>query len=137
VRQYVALAFLGLNPDEVTAAVGVSPTDAHRAGDERAPGVVWRHHYWRLKSGVAEEEIDAATHFAALFTKLEPRLTAIRELADRCAPVVNWVVHVGPDERTPAGSIPRVILGKCCDIGAALDVDMYFDAGSGFVETGP
>jgi hypothetical protein len=126
VRQYVELGFMH-NPDEITALLEIQPTEAHKAGDERIPGKIWKHDFWALRSGVDDSEIDAERHFAALFDKLGSRICTIREFARRSEPVVSWVILVFADEQVPNGVIPGELLGKIYEIGADLNVSMYFD----------
>ena len=127
-RQYVELGFMRMNPDDITEILSVQPTTAHKAGEERVPGAIWKYDSWALRSGVIESELDAAKHFSALFSILGGRGASIRELAKRVDPVISWVVNVCADEQTPIGVIPCSVLAKIAEIGADLNVSMYFDS---------
>ena len=126
-RQYVELGFMHISPDAVTALLDIQPTEAHKAGDERVSGKVWKHDHWALRSGIDESEIVAEKHFTALLDKVESRVPVIRDLAKRVDPVITWVIMVSADVQTPNGVIPRSLLGKIHEIGADLNVSMYFD----------
>lgn len=115
------------DPDEVTALLGIQPTEAHRAGDERVPGKAWKHDYGSLRSGINESEIDAENHFSALFNKLGGNISALKELAKRVQPTISWVIEIFANEQTPNGVIPHSLLGQIYEIGATLNVSMYFD----------
>jgi hypothetical protein len=128
VKQYVRLVFMGIDPDEVTRLLGIAPTKTRKTRRQEASGGPWSHDLWELTSPVDEDEIVAEKHFEALFERLEPCARAIRDLALRCEPVVSWIVQAGPDESAPVGVISSATLGKIHDIGACLNVDMYFDA---------
>jgi Domain of unknown function (DUF4279) len=125
-KQYVRLSFIGLDPDEITRRLGIKPTLTRRAAQERAADEVWRHDFWELTSEVGENEIVADAHFRALLKRLAPHFDAIRQLDSE--PTISWVIHVGPDEATPDSLISAYTLAKIAELGACLDVDMYFDA---------
>jgi hypothetical protein len=125
-KQYVRLTFIDLDPDEITRRLGIEPTLTRRAGEERAGGKVWRHDFWELTSAVGESEIVADTHFRALLERLGPHFDTIRGLDSE--PTISWVVHVGPDEATPDGILSAFVLARIAELGASLNVDMYFDA---------
>jgi hypothetical protein len=126
VKQYVRLTFIDVDPEAITRRLGIEPTEFHKSGDERAPGLSWRRDSWQLTSEVDENEIAADTHLRALLNRLAPHFDTIRGLDSE--PTISWVVHVGPDEATPDGLISAFTLAKIAELGACLNVDMYFDA---------
>src|ERR1700735_1483531 len=93
-KQYVELSFMGIDPDEVTATLGIEPTVTRRAGESEGAGPRWKRHYWSLRSGIDESELDTTMHFAALFDKIEPSGAAINKLSSLNNPVISWVVNV-------------------------------------------
>ncbi|MFY9739679.1 MAG: DUF4279 domain-containing protein [Candidatus Cybelea sp.] len=133
-KQYVQLSLMGIDPKTLTERLGIQPTAFAVAGQERRPGVFWRHHRWELRTDAAETEFDTEAHFRKLLEQIRPHINAIRELKD-VEKAVSWVVEVGPDEQTPIGVISPGTLAALHEIGVHLNVSLYFDAGSGFVET--
>lgn len=120
---------MGVDPDEVTRALGLFPTETRKAGAERAPGKVWHHHDWSIRSGVSETEIDAAKHFEDLFAILQPHIADINAFTKRwhVTPSISWVVYVFADEQAPNGVIPPQTFRILCELDAWLNVSLYFD----------
>jgi hypothetical protein len=125
--QYVELSFMGVPPKEVYDLIPIVPTICHAAGEERIPGVPWKNDLWAVRSTSPESELDISVHFANLFKRLSPHFAAIKNLAKRASPTVSWVVVVSADENTPIGVISPETLRTLCELGAVLNVSLYFD----------
>jgi len=126
-KQYVELNFTSLEPKQVAALVSIEPTECHAAGDERIPGAAWRRSHWTLRSKTPENEIDASVHFEDLIAQLKPHLEDLKKVAKLATPTVSWVVRVFADGQSPNGVIPPEALRTICELGAVLNVSLYFD----------
>lgn len=66
----------------VTAALGISPTRSHEAGDPRSSRdpSPWPHSYWRLESDLPNDR-DLHEHLGQLLDLVEPKTSALQALA--------------------------------------------------------
>lgn len=82
---HVSFRFIGpqVDPDEVTSRLGLSPMEAHKAGepDPKHPTRTHSTGFWAIDSGVSTvDPIDV--HISRLLDQLEPRAEALAELRD-------------------------------------------------------
>ena len=126
-RTYATLRVIpdGFAPDEVTEALGVSPTVVYHAGKSMYPArphVLARQDAWHLRSTPAVESTDAARHIDWILDQIEPRALALAGIQARAAEVslsCFWVSahgHGGPS--LLPGQMQRL---------AALNLPLWFD----------
>jgi len=128
-EQYVEYGFIGPCALKLLDSVPIKPTECHAAGDERLPGVPWRHDHWAIRSSYPEGEINAAAHFDNLLNLLRPHFAELKKIGASAAPTISWVVFVGADGETPNGVLSASILKDICELGADLNVSLYVENG--------
>ncbi len=127
-RTWATLRIWGrdLDPDSVTALLGVVPSKSFRRGDQRNPRSVWPHGRWSLTSEGQMTSTDLEAHIQWLLDRIEPRgagLAALREDASVKADVFCFwesaTGHGGP-EFSPA------LLSRLGALALPLGIDIYF-----------
>jgi hypothetical protein len=130
-RTFVTLRIYpeSLDPDEVTARLGIQPTSWQRRGQVRNPAserpVPAKLHGWFLTSKGAVESRDVRRHLAWLLAQLGPRADAIRDLqAGGCRMDVfcYWLSrngHGGP-------AVSPAQMSQLARLGLELGFDVYF-----------
>jgi hypothetical protein len=115
-----------LDPTEVTARLGIQPSDWQRRGEARKPGNrPAKLHGWFLSSDGAVDSRDVRRHLDWLLALLEPKTDAVHALqADGCSMDVScyWV-------SCSAGGGPSVRpeqMGKLARLRLELWFDVYF-----------
>lgn len=119
-----------LDPADVTARLGIEPSDWQRRGESRKPGDrPAKLHGWFLTSEGLIESRDVRKHLDWLLSRIGPRAEAIHALqSNGCCMDVScfWVSasgHGGPSVR-PAQ------MGELARLGLELGFDVYL-GGSG------
>ncbi len=130
-RTYATLRIYpeALDPSDVTARLGIEPSDWQRQGESRKPGDrPAKLHGWFLSSEGAVESRDVRRHLDWLLARLTPRADAVVALqAEGCRMDVScfWVSasgHGGPSVR-PAQ------MGELARLGLELWFDVYLGSG--------
>jgi hypothetical protein len=113
------------DPSEVSAALGLEPTDIQRVGESyerRGISRVYRLSGWFLCSNTQVESYDSAKHLDWLLQRLQPRQAALEGLRSqgwRMDIACLWDSHAGHGGPTLSADILRRL--------AALGVELWFD----------
>lgn len=131
--QYVVLYIIGADPDIVNARLAPLVADrSQRKGEsslrfgERGPRIVAKRPCWGYVGNTSKSEIDSTIHFRRLLASFEAVWGPLLELARTNQVVLTWIVNVYADEQTPASGLEPDVVRKMAELGAKLDVDMYF-----------
>lgn len=118
-----------LDPEDVTARLGIEPSDCQRRGVPKHPGSrPPKLHGWFLSSDGAVASRDVRRHLDWLLTRIGPRADAVLRLqAEGCEMDVScyWVSaagHGGP-------SLPPDQMGELARLGLELWFDVYLGGG--------
>lgn len=122
---YLSLRGDSLEPDAVTAAIGVVPT---RIGLKASPTP--KTSYWHFSSGkVVAEVVDGHELAETLVLPLLSRAATIRAVAQRygASLTLQVVLTISMDDRlsTPGIGFSEAVVGFLASIGATIDVDTY------------
>ncbi len=114
-----------VNPEEITAMVGVTPTQTWRTGDLVDPRATVRRksNGWKVSS-----ESDTAADLGELVGKvlviLRPGWPVLQQLVAQHNALFNCVVHVY-DSGAPAISLDKDLIRAVADLGVGVDIDLY------------
>ncbi len=116
-----------LDPQAVTALLGLTPTRCFKRGDKRGEGKEWSHGYWEVSSDGITQSTDLALHIKWLLDQLEPLKIKLMELiaAESLDAEIScfWILPGGHD-----GLILQPFLQKqIADLGIKLELDIYCD----------
>jgi hypothetical protein len=111
------------SPEDVTARLGLQPTQSWRTGDPIGKSArLYAMNGWSLSSGLdASAELD--DHVRALLGLLEPAMPALRELSERWDLELSCALYAR--EYVPACHFDRETIERLASIGAEIDVDLY------------
>jgi hypothetical protein len=119
----LALYSKDLEPGEISRALGVQPTSAHRRGDRkgpRSPG--YRTGAWLLtESGRAPEQTEAV--IARLLQQLPQEAAVWRELQAKYRIQIRLGVHMSGWNQ--GFSIPREQIERIAKLEASMEFDIY------------
>ena len=116
----VRFSFYGFDcdPEEITLAVGIEPSEITRIGETRFKG-----NAWTVESGISEE-VDLPTQVRSLLHRLDSSWPSLVQLGQRYDAVITCVVEsYGGDQ--PAIYFEKDIVKRVAELNAHLDVDLY------------
>ena len=114
-----------LDPEAVTACLGISPTWRRRRGEARRITETWRHGFWELESSAHVQSEDLAEHLRWVADQIEPVAHTLSrflagsgtEMEIRCAwmfPGANgFTLSALLLERIAALGLPLVVSAYC------------------------
>jgi len=113
------------DPDDFTAATGLTPTTCWRKGDV-SRGRARQHSFWCLTVGpdLTPEHEEQVLH---LLDVMEPQAEVIARLIEQNdvdAQFGLWSRDAGTDESTPDVQLSSSVLNRVTALGASLDIDM-------------
>lgn len=114
-----------LDPDEVTAYLGMAPSKTWRVGDPVIPGAKLREkaNGWLLKSGLPLAA-PLEEHIRSLMELLQPVWPALVELCNKRHAEIYCVVYSYGGDR-PGIFFDRDAVRRAADLNADIDVDLY------------
>lgn len=115
-----------LDPDEITALLGIAPVSTWRIGDQRgrSPTVRYRYSGWFCDSGLPQSA-DVEAHTTALLERLAPVWPAAVAIGARHYTEVAFVIYShGPTQ--PALVFDGASVKRIAELNAALDVSFYY-----------
>lgn len=118
------LTGLDLDPDKVTAVVGIIPSKTWRIGDlvdERA-AVRYKKNGWRLKSDLPATD-DFEKHVTSVLERLQSGWWPLVELCSRYSAELDCVVYSYGGGR-PAIIFGRDIVKRAAELHAEISVDL-------------
>lgn len=122
---YFALYGDDFDPDQVTDAIGISPTSIKRKANPSPKQSVWV-----LSSGLRQGEVlDLYSVASELVQKLRPHQMAIQSAITtfRLTPVLQVVLSIPEAGSTPTPSMgfDQVVIAFVAAVGATIDIDSY------------
>jgi len=127
-RIYAELAIYGndLDPASITELLGLLPSETWLRDEPKSirPGPTHEQGCWKLKT--LESNCPLEDHLTVLMVQLATCKNSIRTLSSlvNSAVEISVVVHI--DDETPDISLSKSAIKWISEIGAALDIDMYF-----------
>jgi len=125
VRVYLAIMSVALSPAEITARIGLTPSETHAIGDPISPMMKYREHWWEIEPqrdvpGSVEEKV------AVVLDAVQPAVAQIAALKPACQVRVT-VVFEGwrGDPQFGSFDIDARIVGRLAELGAELYFDLY------------
>lgn len=120
---HFTLTGTSFEPEEVTAATGLSPDQAWRVGDPIGSSRrSYEHNGWRIASGIGDT-LDVGEQLEALLARLEPVRAGLEKFMATEHGEIGCVVYA--HESVPEMHFGRDALRRVADLGAAIDVDLY------------
>lgn len=124
------IAGSAVDPDVVSAAMGMAPDQSHRKGDVHGARthVLRKQGYWSITSSShVNPSADTNEHIEWLIQQVAPK---IKLLADYCAQ--GWNVDVVVAIHTSAGhggpTLRPAVLSRLAALGLEVSLDLYPDA---------
>jgi hypothetical protein len=117
-----------LDPDPITAATGLEPTDSHRKGDTHGtpPRRVgsYRSGYWSTDSDLDDQD-SLESHIESLLVKLEPVAAAIRSVCASQQLAADFSCAHWTADFESGFELSAQTLGRMSALGAGLWVYVY------------
>jgi hypothetical protein len=112
---------------QVTALMGIEPSETRAAGDLSGSGRVVQSNQWVLRSPLVRGDHPIQDYLEALLPLLESRSSAVRRLAEGCSIGINCVgYYYGAN---PGLHLSAQLIGRLAALGVAVDFDLYNHAG--------
>jgi hypothetical protein len=110
-------------PEDISKLLGLPCDSALRIGERRGKvGAISKEHEWILNSGLFESQ-PLENHLEALLNRLDLHKEAIFSLSETNTVEVSCVIYCSS---APALNFPKSLIKKFEQLGAGLDVDLYF-----------
>ena len=111
---------------EISAALGIEPTESWRRGDPGKYNPSRPDSGWCLHSPMARSNTNLGAHIEALLPLLKQRSSAIRNLSERFR---TCLVCVGTydSSASPGLHLSREAVALLASLGMAIDADLYFE----------
>jgi hypothetical protein len=117
----------GVEPDEVTAALGLEPTYSARKGDhfrQNPRYMVHRSNIW-THSVTADSNVPFEEQIPSLLDQLEARSVALDDLLDRADVEAELFLGFSSGDGQGGTFFPPGLLSRIGALGLALDLDLY------------
>jgi hypothetical protein len=117
------------DPDSLTRATGVLPTETQRAGDPLSPPLPLgrtrvRSSAWIVRSA-ATDPIFLEPHVESILEHLRPGWDALVNACRWHRVSLNCVLNCMPDQTTPAVHLNPSAVRALAELGAEVDIDLY------------
>ncbi|HBE17942.1 MAG TPA: hypothetical protein DEG17_17565 [Cyanobacteria bacterium UBA11149] len=129
---YFRLSGVDLDPDEITAKVGIEPTETWKTGDliirPKGRRVTRKFSLWKVKSKLDPlGELDPTEvldlHVESVFEQLEPGWESLVKICRDYDALICGVVYVYTD--MPAICLTKENIKKISELNAGIDIDVY------------
>ena len=119
------LTGLDFEPEEITAKVGIIPSEIWRVGDLISQRATIRHKHngWSVNSKL-EKSADLEDHVQSVLEQLQPGWLSLVELCKRYYAEIECVIYIVGDDR-PAIHFDKHIMQQVAELNAEIDVDLY------------
>lgn len=114
-----------LEPDAITARIGIQPTRTNIRGEPRTPksGLVWKANHWIFEPQKdVPDELERKLSF--LLAQLENVATSIFTLSEECDISIN-IVYKGYHEWMGGWHLDKQTMSRILSLGAGVDLDIY------------
>ena len=114
-----------LDPEEITALLGIIPTKTWRVDDLVHPkaGVRRKSNGWSLKSNL-DKSVDLDEQIKSIFEQLQPSWQCLVEICQRYDAMINCAVY--GYKYIPSIYFDKHIVRKTAELNAEIDVDIYY-----------
>ena len=112
---------------EVTALMGIEPSETRTAGDKSNSGRVVKTNRWVLQSPLLRGEYPIQEYLETLLPLLEARSTALACLAEVCSVGINCVGYYYGSN--PGLHLSAPLIARLAALGVDVDFDLYNHAG--------
>jgi hypothetical protein len=126
---YFALRGFPMPPEELSAALGLSPTKSWRAGDphdaHRIPGKKREESFWRIESRIARDShVGLEDHVKDVLAQLEPCFATAASLSRQHRGLMELVGYF--HEYYPGLGFAASTIQRLAALGVELDCDFYY-----------
>jgi hypothetical protein len=115
----------GLNPQEVTESLGLSPSMSFKRGDWRNEKDQWKHNFWSLSSQHKIHSSNLATYLEWLLNQLEPIKPSFLEILNKKEIEAEiscfWIFPNNHDNLVLGPELIR----KVTELGLGLSIEFY------------
>lgn len=124
ISAYFRLSGQNLEPEDITALVGVIPTNSWRTGDLIDPRLKKRRKYnaWIVESQL-DKSAELDEHIKAVFEKLQPGWESLVKISPQFDTFICGVIYAY--SYIPAINFDKYIIQKAGELNAGIDVDLY------------
>lgn len=114
-----------LEPEEITAVIGIVPTKTWKVGDLISKGATLRHKQngWSLKSKL-EDSATLEDHVESVLERLKPSWQHLVKMCTRYYTEIECIIYVYGDD-SPAIHFNRETLKRISELNAEIDIDLY------------
>jgi len=122
---YFQLVGMEFDPDDITAKVGIKPTEIWRIGDLISSRGTRQHKQngWSLYSKV-EKSADLEDHIKSVLEQLQPGWQSLVELCKRYDAEISCVIYYRSGS-VPAIHFDKYLVEMAHQLNAEIDVDFY------------
>lgn len=124
-ERYVWFVLAGdFEPDDITRATGLTPSEVRRKGDQPRPGAaILKQSSWSIDSGLAPSD-EFHEHLEDLLSRLRPGWSTLRELGKEHDAVVEAAIYCR-QAQGPLVQVSPTHAGAIAELGATLGFDIY------------
>jgi len=114
-----------LEPEKITALLGIIPTKTWRVNDLVHPkaGVRRKSNGWSLKSQL-DKSAELDEHIKSIFEELQPSWQSLVEICKQYDALISCAVY--RYQQIPAIDLDKDIVKKAAELNAGIDVDIYY-----------
>jgi hypothetical protein len=114
-----------LEPEKITALLGIIPTKTWRVNDLVHPkaGVRRKSNGWSLKSQL-DKSAELDEHIKWIFEELQPSWQSLVEICKQYDALISCAVY--RYQQIPAIDLDKDIVKKAAELNAGIDVDVYY-----------
>lgn len=114
-----------LEPEEITTALGIVPTETWKVGDLISKKATFHHKQngWSLKSKL-EDSATLEDHVESVLEQLKPSWQPLVKMCTRYYTEIECVIYVFGDD-SPAIHFNRETLKRISELNAEIDIDLY------------
>jgi hypothetical protein len=114
-----------LEPEKITALLGIIPTKSWRVNDLVHPkaGVRRKSNGWSLKSQL-DKSAELDEHIKSIFEELQPSWQSLVEICKQYDALISCAVY--RYQQIPAIDLDKDIVKKAAELNAGIDVDVYY-----------
>ena len=130
---YYLLSSTTLDPDAVTTATGIVPTEVHRLGEGASVAPrgthYWKENRWEVKSNPSMS-LELDDHVRWVLAQLEPGWETLASLGRQHDASLQCVIDTA-ESTGPAMWFDHDVVTRLAELHASIDIDYYsFRAGS-------
>jgi hypothetical protein len=120
------LSGTALQPEDVTARLGIAPSHSHQIGDPHGSrGLLYPNSIWILSSRNHATSTDLEEHIAWILDQIEPRQEAFMAIRGALPTADVFCMAVSRYSHSGLEFSPR-LMGRLATLGLALGLDIYF-----------